>query len=415
MAHQPGRVGDGGDSRTSGPVTAPGPVSWDGDSGDSGDTYPGNPTAVVSPGVARRTSWTATELMSLEFPPPRWAVPGLICEGITLLAGPPKVGKSWLSLGLGVAVASGGLALGSIRVHQGPVLYLALEDTARRLKSRLEKVLGGNPAPAGLTLATACAPLTVGGDAEIAMWLDEHPDARLIVIDVFAKLRGAPPPGMAAYDADYAAIGRIKRVADHYGVAVVLVHHVRKMASEDFLAEVSGTNGLAGAADAVLVLKRGRGQADGVLHVTGRDIDESEHAAAFEPETGLWKLLDGPAITHTLEPTRRAILAYLDANPDAAPKQITEALGLAYATVKQTVRRMLEDGQLISDGHGHYRTPGAVTPAGVTAVTAVSAAGHGANGGDRTGDEGVTAVTEEPTLPGTWPALPYKRQPPEPP
>lgn len=407
--------GDSGDSRDPGPVTVAGAVSWDGDSGDSGDTSPGDTARVRSTGVARRTSWTATELLALEFPPPRWAVPGLICEGITLLAGPPKVGKSWLSLGLGVAVASGGLALGSIRVHQGPVLYLALEDTARRLKSRLEKVLGGNPAPHGLTLATACAPLTVGGDAEIALWLDEHPDARLIVIDVFAKLRGTPPPGMAAYDADYAAIGRIKRVADHYGVAVVLVHHVRKMASEDFLAEVSGTNGLAGAADAVLVLKRGRGQADGVLHVTGRDIDEAEHAAAFEPETGLWRLLDGPALVHTIEPTRRSILEYLDANPDAAPKQITEALGLAYATVKQTVRRMLEDGQLISDGRGHYRAPGAVTGAGVTAVTAVSGPAHSAVHGDSSGDAAVTAVTEEPMLPVQWPALPHKRQPPEPP
>ena len=326
----------------------------------------------VSPAAhARRTSWTAAELMALDFPPPRWAVPGLICEGITLLAGPPKVGKSWLSLGLGVAVAAGIPALGGIRIQQGPVLYLALEDTARRLKSRLEKVLGGADAPEGLTLATACAPLTAGGDAEIALWLDTHPDARLVVIDVFAKLRGTPPPGMSAYDADYAAIGRIKRVADHYGVAVVLVHHVRKMASEDFLAEVSGTNGLAGAADAVLVLKRGRGEADGVLHVTGRDIDEAEHAAAFEPDTGLWRLLDGPAIRHTLEPTRAAILAHLDARPGATPKQISAALGLDYELAKKTTRRMAEDGQLTSDGRGHYTAPGTVP-----AVPAVPAAGH---------------------------------------
>jgi hypothetical protein len=302
-------------------------------------------------------SWDAIELMATEFPPPRWAVPGLICEGITLLAGPPKVGKSWLSLGLGVAVASGGLALGAVRVHAGPVLYLALEDTARRLKSRLGKVLGDNPAPSGLTLVTQCPPLTQGGDALISQWLEANPGARLVVVDVFAKLRGTPPPGASAYDADYAAIGRIKRIADHYAVAVVLVHHVRKMASEDFLAEVSGTNGLAGAADAVLVLKRSRGEADAVLHITGRDVDESELAAKFEPETGAWLLLDGPTVNHTVEPTRKALLEYLTDHPGSAPKQISQGTGLEYELVKKTARRMLEDGQLDAS-NGRYRLPG---------------------------------------------------------
>ena len=384
-----GRPGDSGDTRHRDLSPENKPLTSDGDTGDSGDTSPGDTNGWHnSPGPARRTAWNAVELMAAEFPPPRWAVPGLICEGITLLAGPPKVGKSWLSLGLGVAVASGGLALGSIQVHQGPVLYLALEDTARRLKSRLSKVLGDAPAPAGLTLATECSPLTSGGDAEIAMWLDEHPDARLIVIDVFAKLRGTSTPGASAYDADYAAIGRIKRIADHYGVAVVLVHHVRKMASEDFLAEVSGTNGLAGAADAVLVLKRSRGTADGVLHITGRDVDETEYAASFEPETGMWRLLDGPAVTHTVEPTRRTILEHLAEHPDSTPTQISTGTGLANSLVKQTVRRMLEGGQLISDGKGRYRAPGTVT-----AVTAVTAPAQSRIDGDSDGDQGVTAVT----------------------
>jgi hypothetical protein len=341
-------------------------------------------------------SWDAVELMATEFPPPKWAVPGLICEGITLLAGPPKVGKSWLSLGLGVAVAAGGMALGAVHVHKGPVLYLALEDTARRLKSRLGKVLGDHPAPAGLTLVTQCPPLTSGGDVLIARWLDAHPGARLVVIDVFAKLRGAPPPGASAYDADYAAIGRIKKIADHYAVAVVLVHHVRKMASEDFLAEVSGTNGLAGAADAVLVLKRSRGEADAVLHITGRDVDEAEHAAKFEPETGSWQLLDGPAVNHTVEPTRKALLDYLTDHPGSGPKQIAEGTGLDHELVKKTARRMAEDGQL-DNTNGRYRLPGDTRdPLGaVPGVPAVPAAGQDPLFPGTPGDQGVPAVPAE--------------------
>ena len=96
----------------------------------------------------------------------------------------------------------------------------------------------------------------------------------------------APRPGSSAYDADYAAIGRLKKLADHYAVPLVLVHHVRRAGSDDFLAEISGTNGIAGAADTTIVLKRARGQADGVLYVTGRDVDEWEYALSFQPSSG---------------------------------------------------------------------------------------------------------------------------------
>lgn len=316
-----------------------------------------------------RSSWTAADIMAMEFAPPKWAVPGVISEGFSLLCGPPKVGKSWMALGLGVDVARGNRALGSIDVEAGPVLYLALEDTARRLQNRLRKVLGDRPAPAGLTLATQCPPLPHGGDQAIAAWLDRHPGARLVIIDVFAKLRGNSAPGASAYDADYAAVGRAKKVADDYGVAVVAVHHVRKAGAEDFLSEVSGTNGLAGAADATLVLKRARNQGDGVLHVTGRDVDEAEYALAFDPSDGAWRMLDGPAEDHKISDTRAAILRWLRSTPGSTPKVIAEGVGLKADTVRQTCSRMLADGQLAAEPGGRYRVPGVT---GVTPVTGVT-------------------------------------------
>ncbi|MFI0219743.1 AAA family ATPase [Streptomyces lydicus] len=99
-------------------------------------------------------------------------------------------------------------------------------------------ILGGQPAPAGLTLATQCPSLPQGGNEAIANWLDRNPDTRMVVIDVFAKMRGVSPPGASAYYADYAAVGHAKRLADQYGIAIVLVHHVRKAGSDDFLTEV---------------------------------------------------------------------------------------------------------------------------------------------------------------------------------
>ncbi|MFF5295002.1 AAA family ATPase [Paractinoplanes globisporus] len=331
-----------------------------------------------------RTSWTAAEIMGMDFPEPRWAVPGVLCEGVNLVAGPPKVGKSWLMLGLGVDVALGGKAFGTIPVEAGPVLYLALEDTPRRLQSRLRRVLGDRKAPAGLTMATTCPPLPQGGDEAIAAWIDRHRSARMVIIDVFAKLRGMSAPGMSAYDADYAAVGRAKKVADAYGVAVILVHHVRKAGSDDFLSEVSGTNGLAGAADATLVLKRARNQGDGVLHVTGRDVDESEYPLAFDPADGAWRMLDGPAEDHQLGETRAAILRWLRGNPGSTPKAIAEGSALPYDLIKKTCQRMLTDGQVAADTGGRYRVPG-VPPVPGVPEPAVSFG----NDGDTSGTSGL--------------------------
>lgn len=96
--------------------------------------------------------YSAADLQQQTFPPPRWAVPDLLAEGVNVLAGAPKLGKSWLALGLGIAVASGGRALGSIDVVQGDVLYLALEDTPRRLFDRMGKLCGATPWPSGLAI-----------------------------------------------------------------------------------------------------------------------------------------------------------------------------------------------------------------------------------------------------------------------
>jgi hypothetical protein len=312
-----------------------------------------------------RTSWTAAEIMAMDFPEPRWAVPGILAEGVTLLAGAPKIGKSWLSLNVSAAVAAGGKALGKLDVEGGDVLYLALEDNPRRLQSRLGKVLAGQGASERLTFAIACEALPAGGSDRIAAWLDQHPDARLVVVDVFARVRGSAPQNMSSYDADYLAMGALKRLADRYGVAILVVHHTRKAGSEDFLDAVSGTNGLAGAADAVLVLRRARGKADAELHITGRDVEEAEYALDFDPRYGTWQLLDGPASDYTLGDTRKAILDHLRTVTAGTPKAIAEALGLDHNAVKQRLWRMAKDGQLDTDGSGTYFLP-------ITAITGVT-------------------------------------------
>ena len=112
----------------------------------------------------RMTSrFTATELMEMELPPVTWVVPDVLPEGVTILGGKPKMGKSWMAYGLAVSVATGGVALGNKQVERGEALYLALEDNPRRLRKRLGKVLRGDPAPEGLDIWTRLPRLDEGG------------------------------------------------------------------------------------------------------------------------------------------------------------------------------------------------------------------------------------------------------------
>ncbi len=304
--------------------------------------------------VGRRTSWTATELLSHQFAPIRYAIPGLIAEGLNLFVGAPKLGKSWFAMNIGAAIAYGGVALDRIRVEQGEVLYLALEDPPRRLQSRLERVLAGEPAPAGLFFETEWPALVNGGCAQLAAWLTEHPGCRLVVVDVFARVRGAGDGNTNRYESDYLAMSELKGVADAHSVAILVVHHTRKASADDYIDVVSGAQGLAGAADAVLVLTSARGSADAKLELTGRDVEEREYAMSFDAAGGAWKLLDGAAADYELGETRRRILAYVREHEGAKPKTIADALALEHATVKQTVVRMVSDDQLSSDGKGGY-------------------------------------------------------------
>jgi hypothetical protein len=315
-----------------------------------------------------RTRWNAAELLGYAFPEQRWAVPGILAEGLNVLVGPPKVGKSWLGLNIAVAIASGGVALGRIRVVEGDVLYLALEDTPRRLQDRLGKVLTGSPAPTRLDIETRCASLDRGGFDLIHSWLCEHPDARAVIVDVWARVRGFSDPRTNAYESDYAAASKLKALADEFGVTLVCVHHTRKSGADDYVDTVSGSQGIAGCADAILVLSRSRGGADAVMKVTGRDIEETEFALQFAPDIGAWQMLDGPAGDYDLGDTRRRIVHHVRDHGPATPKHIADALDMKEPTVRQTVRRMAEDGQLDTDGNGSYFEP--MSP--VTHVTPVT-------------------------------------------
>ena len=233
----------------------------------------------------------ASDLQTMTFPPVRHILPGYITEGATIVAGKPKIGKSWLTLDLCLGATADRFTLGTLKPTQGDVLYLALEDNNRRLKRRMSKIWpGANAAwPKRLALVTEWRRADEGGLEDIEDWCHSVTDPVMVVIDTLEKFRPIQNGKSAAYSADYAALTGLQKVAGKHRIAIVINHHVRKMEAEDPFDTVSGTLGLTGAADTIIVLKRHAGAV--TLHARGRDIEEVETALQFERATCRWTIL----------------------------------------------------------------------------------------------------------------------------
>ncbi|MBR1604314.1 MAG: AAA family ATPase [Synergistaceae bacterium] len=312
-------------------------------------------------GIIRVKLINANELLKKEFPPVKWAVEGILPMGLSLLAGSPKIGKSFLSLQLSLAVALGGVALGKIQVKRGSVLNLALEDPERRLKERiLNSGLDAKSADLSrLDLVTELAKQNDGGMAFIKSWLDNHSDARLVVIDTLQKFRQPKQSKGDIYGADYTCMEELKQLADDYSVPFLIIHHFRKAKksedSGDWVDNFLGTTGLAGAADTLLSLTRQRGQDAGILKITGRDIEEAELALKRD-EFG-W-ILEGEAAEFKLSDNEKRIVNFLKENGGKTPKEIAEALGLESDEEKTGLRvklgRMVSKNKISKTGMSYF-------------------------------------------------------------
>jgi hypothetical protein len=306
------------------------------------------------------------DLMAKVFPTPRAIVEKIILEGLMLLAGKPKLGKSRLMLDIAIAVACGGKALGHLPVDAGPVLYISLEDPERRLQSRIQTMLTGCRAPENFEYETEWPRVDEGGLQDLELWIQEHPGARLIVIDTLKRLRPKPKPGQSVYDADYEALQGLADLCHrHEGLAIVVVHHTNKLQdAEDFADLISGSTGLPGSADGFAVMRRKRGDGDAILSVVHRDLPEDqEHALRSDPLTGGWTFL-GAAQDQPTSPEQRAILEVLaDAIEPLTSKDIADILSKKPAAVRFLLWKMEQAGLVERVSTGRYALPsGDVTP-----------------------------------------------------
>jgi hypothetical protein len=346
------------------------------------------------PSLLDRFVRNGADLDGKEFPPMRWAVPGIIPQGMGLVTAPPKAGKSWLTLEIALAVAVGGQALGNVPTGESrPVLLLALEDGEQRLQARCRHLLDGEGIPARLQYVTVIDPGQVV--PLIREWLAVYGDqAPLIVLDTLGKVLPASAPGESAYQRDYRVGSVLKRLVDeHVGATLAVVHHTRKLEGADWMDSTSGTNGLNGAADWTLNLSRDRNSDAGTLRVTGRDVIEAEYA--ITNRDGRW-VLDGAdlraaasraeqvRVTQNLGDDSKRIVEHLNAHQDGQrPSEIALALGLDSGLVRKYLERLLKSGRVSKQTRGLYIP--------VTTVTSVTF-------GERTHTESDTSDSSDTPL-----------------
>jgi AAA domain-containing protein len=303
-----------------------------------------------------------SDLQTREFPPRPEIVPGLVPVGLSVWIAPPKGGKSTLARHVAFAVANGGTVFGSTPVEPSRVLFVDLEESEGLLKKQMNRQVGDEEWPKNFIYISQEASIPrlprFANELDQSI-LDEVKGVRLVLIDVLAAI--APEPeggrglGKRLFNADYDSLRPLKLLADRRGIAIVVLHHTRKMSDPDFVQEMSGTNGLAACADTIVRLKRVRTQNDVELLVTGRDIEERSIRLRFEG--GRFTVLSGAeAAEFGLSEGRREILAYVREHGPAKPQAIAEALGRRGDTTRQTLRRMLAEGQLAATD-GLYSIP----------------------------------------------------------
>lgn len=308
--------------------------------------------------------FSAAWLMAQTFPEVQYVVAGIVPEGLSILASAPKTGKSWLMLDLALAASIGGPILGSIPTGTArPVLYLALEDGPNRLQRRL-RALGGIEGNDLLDFATV-----VPADRlidTIRQYMAEHPGrAPLVILDTLGRVMPPARAGESDYQRDYRVGSELKRLADaNPGAAIIVVHHTRKADSDDYVTLVSGTNGLAGAADTVMVLRRRRAEETGVLSVTSRDAVEGEYLVRFAD--GRWTL-DGASLreaaaalataraTERLGELSAKVIGFVNEHPEGVrAAQVSEALQITPGTAAEYLRRAANSGRIERAARGVY-------------------------------------------------------------
>lgn len=310
--------------------------------------------APVAPSTEPRRKHTMAELKGRTFMPLKWIIPRYIPEGVTLLAGKPKVGKSWLMLTTSLSVSMGERVLGEICVRRN-VIYYALEDNESRMHDRTDRLIGMEADwPENMTVFYELPNVDQGCIAQIEKDLSETP-ADLIIIDTLAAIKGQRSKLEEPYAHDYRTMKLLQTLGKEKKISIVVVHHLRKATSDDVFDTISGTMGLSGAADTLVLLTRTK--TDELRFCTrGRDVEPEDKIIDFDSDLGEWNVVgDYEEESSVTAGAKDLILGHIMASATSmTPADIVKKTGLGASTVRGTLKRMLDAGKIKKTKYGTY-------------------------------------------------------------
>lgn len=245
----------------------------------------------VRKNLPKLSAISALDLQNKEFDERYYAVADMIPEGETVIAAPPKTGKSWLMLDMCLQIAKGEQFLG-FKTNKSDTLYLALEDGDSFEQERLNIVTGGTPAPSNFHFVFSnVMPMNEGFLLQLDDLLKAYSNVKVVVIDTLQFVKYRQSKSESAYECDYRTGRDLKEFAEKRNLAIVVVTHTTKMVHvEDDMANVSGTNGVTGAADAVIVLsKEHRMDKEAKMFISGRKVRQTLHDISFDDIACKWK------------------------------------------------------------------------------------------------------------------------------
>lgn len=302
----------------------------------------------------RPSRFTARELVTMDIPEPEWLVEGVIPEGVTILAGKPKLGKSRFCRNVAVALAAGGKALGGVSVARCDVLYLHLEGGIGGLRKDVLTLCGGRPdeVPTGLAFETDW-PRGPKGVEALGRYFEANEACRLVVIDTLKLFRTDPTGRGSMYDEDYAATVAISKVCQRWGVNTLLVHHASKRAAEgveDVLDLISGSTGLvAGVDNGAVLAKTSQGV---VLAVRPRDLEGVDLALEWDEGLSTWRVMGDAAVHGASEQQKKIYETIRDSREPLAPYEIAQIAEIEAGSVRQQLYRMSQKTPALVEKQG---------------------------------------------------------------
>ena len=228
-------------------------------------------------------------LMDMKLPPIKFCVETLLPQGLCILGGASKIGKSWWVLDLCVRIAKGE-AMWDFKTTKGTTLYLCLEDTLRRVQNRLLCIT--DEVPPNAFFATSAGTLADGLCEQIRNFVGEHTDTVFVAVDTFQIVRSNNIDS-SSYANDYEEIRFLKQLADELDICLLLVHHLRKQGDSDPFNKLTGTTGIVGAVDTAFVLDKSKRHGDSAtLYCTGRDVEDRQMELQFSRKDFVWHVLE---------------------------------------------------------------------------------------------------------------------------